>query len=70
MDEGNLRDILGIVVFVAKVAVTKSSSLVGNRNKMDYNTQKLRGAAVLGVGPALPGSPGNSAAPEERPAQA
>ena len=64
-----MRDILGFVVFVAKVSVTRRRSFPGNRNKMDYNTQKSRGEAVVGGKPALPGSSGSSAAREERTAQ-
>lgn len=66
MDKGNLRDILGFVVFLAKVAVARSRLFPGNRNKMDYNTQKSREEAVVGGEPALSGSSGSSAAREER----
>ena len=58
MDKGNLRDILGFVVFVAKVAVARSRLFPGNRNKMDSNTQKSREEAVVGGEPALSGRSG------------
>lgn len=66
MDKGNLRDILGFVVFVTKVAVARSKLFPGNRNKMDYNTQKSREEAIMGGEPALYGSSGSSVAREER----
>lgn len=62
LDEENLRYILGFVVFVAKGAVTRRGSFVGNRNKVDYNTQKSWGEAVLDWGPPLLPSPERSAA--------